>query len=81
MKAAFKGLTSEALASSQQELVSLADRELGKKTEQHSTELESKKELIDSTLEHMSQTLKTVPTELEKNQKNVSDVLDKSAEL
>ena len=36
MKAAFKGLTSEALASSQQELVSLADRELGKKTEQHS---------------------------------------------
>ncbi|MCY4061780.1 MAG: DNA recombination protein RmuC [Chloroflexi bacterium] len=80
MKAAFKGLTSEALASSQQELVSLADRELGKKTEQHSTELESKKELIDTTLEHMSQTLKTVPTELEKNQKNVSDVLDKSAE-
>lgn len=80
MKAAFKGLTSEALASSQQELVSLADRELGKKTEQHSTELESKKELIDSTLEHMSETLKTVPTELEKNQKNVSDALDKSAE-
>lgn len=80
MKAAFKGLTSEALASSQQELVSLADRELGKKTEQHSTELESKKELIDSTLEHMSETLKTVPTELEKNQKNVSETLDKSAE-
>ncbi len=80
MKAAFKGLTSEALASSQQELVSLADRELGKKTEQHSTELDSKKELIDTTLEHMSETLKTVPTELEKNQKNVSDVLDKSAE-
>ena len=80
MKAAFKGLSSEALANSQQELVSLADRELGKTTEQHSTELESKKELIDSTLEHMSATLKTVPTELEKNQKNVSDVLDKSAE-
>ena len=81
MKAAFKGLSSEALASSQQELVSLADRELGKKTEQHTTELESKKELIDSTLEHMSDTLKTVPTELEKNQKNVSEALGKSAEL
>jgi len=80
MKAAFKGLTSEALASSQQELVSLADRELGKKTEQHTTELESKKELIDTTLEHMTDTLKTVPTELEKNQKNVSEALDKSAE-
>ena len=80
MKAAFKGLTSEALASSQQELVSMADRELGKTTEQHSSELESKKELIDSTLEHMSVTLKTVPTELEKNQKNVSEALDKSAE-
>ncbi|MCY3916118.1 MAG: DNA recombination protein RmuC [Chloroflexi bacterium] len=80
MKAAFKGLTSEALASSQQELVSLADRELGKKTVQHSTELESKKELIDSTLAHMSETLKTVPSELEKNQKQVSETLDKSAE-
>ena len=80
MKAVFKGLTSEALASSQQELVSLADRELGKKTEQHTSELESKKELIDSTLEHMSDTLKTVPTELEKSQKNVADALDKSAE-
>ncbi|MCY3832454.1 MAG: DNA recombination protein RmuC [Chloroflexi bacterium] len=80
MKAAFKGLASEALASSQQELVSLADRELGKKTVQHSTELESKKELIDSTLEHMSETLKTVPSELEKNQKNVSETLDKSAD-
>ncbi|MCY3866471.1 MAG: hypothetical protein OXG68_13625, partial [Chloroflexi bacterium] len=80
MKAAFKGLTSEALASSQQELVSLADRELGRKTEQHSTELESKKELIDSTLAHMSETLKTVPSELEKNQKHVSETVDKSAE-
>lgn len=79
MKAAFKGLSSEALASSQQELVSLADRELGKKTEQHSTELESKKELIDTQLQQMSDTLRTVPTELEKNQKGVSDVIEKSA--
>lgn len=82
MKVAYKGLASEALASSQQELVSLADRELGKKTEQHTTELESKKELIDQQLASMSKsmtdTLNTVPTELEKNQKNVSEVIDKS---
>ena len=78
MKSAFKSLSSEALTSSQKEFLSLADRELDKKTEQHATELESKKELIDTTLEHMSETLKTVPTELDKNQKSVTEVLDKS---
>lgn len=80
LKASFSSLSSEALAKNQQDFLSLADRELGKKTEQHTTELESKKELIDTTLEHMSDTLKTVPPELEKNQKNVSEALDKSAE-
>ncbi len=80
MKSSFKGLSAEALASSQQELISLADRELGKKTEQHSTELQSKKDLIDLSLESMTKTLNTVPTELEKNQNKVTEVLDKSAE-
>ena len=84
MKSSFKSLSSEALASSQQELIALADRELDKKTEQHSTELETKKELIDTQLQSMSksmtETLSTVPTELEKNQTKVAEVLDKSAE-
>lgn len=84
MKASFKSLSSEALADSQSQFLSLADRELDKKTEQHATELESKKELIDTQLQSMSKsmtdTLNTVPTELEKNQTKVAEVLDKSAE-
>ena len=84
MRSSFKSLSSEALTSNQQEFLSLADRELDKKTEQHATELESKKELIDSQLQSMSksmtETLNTVPTELEKNQSKVAEVLDKSAE-
>ncbi|MCY4466081.1 MAG: DNA recombination protein RmuC [Chloroflexi bacterium] len=80
MKSSFRSLSSEALTNNQKEFLSLADRELDKKTEQHATELKGKKQLIDSTLEHMSETLKTVPTELERNQKNVSEVLDKSTE-
>ena len=84
MKSSFKSLSSEALADSQSQFLSLADRELDKKTEQHATELESKKELIDTQLQSMSksmtETLNTVPTELEKNQTRVAEVLDKSAE-
>ena len=79
MKSSFKSLSSEALTSNQKEFLSLADRELDKKTEQHSTELESKKELIDTQLQQMTDTLNTVPTELDKNQKNVSEVIEKSA--
>ena len=78
MKSSFKSLSSEALTSNQKEFLSLADRELDKKTEQHSTELESKKELIDTQLQQMTDTLNTVPTELDKNQKNVSEVIEKS---
>ncbi len=80
MKSSFKSLSSEALTSNQETFLSLADRELDKKTEQHATELESKKELIDTQLQNMSETLKTVPTELEKNQNKVTEVIDKSAE-
>ncbi len=78
MKKSFGSLSSEALTSNQKEFLSLADRELDKRTEQHATELESKKELIDQQLQQMSETLKTVPTELEKSQTKVADVLDKS---
>lgn len=82
LKASFSSLSSEALAKNQQDFLSLADRELGKKTEQHTTELESKKELIDQSLDSMSKsmkdTLNTVPTNLEKNQNKVAEVLDKS---
>ncbi len=80
MKSSFRSLSSEALTNNQKEFLSLADRELDKKTEQHATELDSKKELIDTQLQNMSETLKTVPTELEKNQSKVSEVLDKSAQ-
>ncbi len=84
MKSTFKSLSSEALTDSQNQFLSLADRELDKKTEQHATELESKKELIDTQLQSMSksmtETLNAVPTELEKNQTKVAEVLDKSAE-
>ena len=80
MKSSFKSLSSQALTDNQKEFLSLADRELDKKTEQHATELDSRKELIDTQLQNMSDTLKTVPTELEKNQNKVSEVLDKSAQ-
>ncbi|MCY4147057.1 MAG: DNA recombination protein RmuC [Chloroflexi bacterium] len=80
MKSSFRSLSSEALTNNQKEFLSLADRELGKKTEQHATELDSKKELIDTQLQNMSETLKTVPTELEKSQTKVSEALGKSAE-
>ena len=80
MKSSFRSLSSQALTDNQKEFLSLADRELDKKTEQHATELDSRKELIDTQLQNMSDTLKTVPTELEKNQNKVSEVLDKSAQ-
>ena len=78
MESSFKSLSSQALTSNQSEFLTLADRELDKKTEQHATELDSKKELIDQQLEQMTDTLKTVPTELDKSQKNVSQVIEKS---
>ncbi len=80
MRSSFRSLSSEALTNNQKEFLSLADRELDKKSEQHATELASKKELIDTQLQNMSDTLKTVPTELEKNQQHVSEVLGKTTE-
>ena len=78
-KTSFSSLSSEALKSTQESFLTLANDKLADQTKLHTTELEGKKESIDTTLEHMSETLKTVPTELEKNQKNVSEVIEKSA--
>lgn len=82
MKSSFKNLSSEVLTSNQQDFLSLADREFNKKTEQHSTELESNKKLIDQSLQSMSnamtKTLSTVPTNLEKNQNKVAEAMDKT---
>ena len=78
-KASFSSLSSEALKSNQESFLNLANDKFSDQSERHSGELESKKELIDTQLQNMSETLNTVPTVLEKNQKNVSEVLDKSA--
>ena len=79
MKKSFSSLSSEALKSNQESFLNLANDKLGTQTQQHTTELEGKKELIDQQLENMSETLKTVPTELEKSQKNVGETIEKSA--
>ena len=78
-KTSFSSLSSEALQSNQERFLNLANNKFADQAKRHSSELDSKKELIDTQLQQMSETLKTVPTELEKNQKGVSDVIEKSA--
>ncbi len=80
MKKTFDSLSSEALNSNQERFLNLANDKFTDQTQQHSSELESKKELIDQQLQQMSETLKTVPAELEKSQSKVTQVLDKSTE-
>ena len=80
MKSSFKSLSSDALQDNQDSFLNLAKDKLDTQTQQHSTELDSKKELIDQQLKQMSETLKTVPTELEKNQTKVTEILDKSSD-
>ncbi|MCY4071834.1 MAG: DNA recombination protein RmuC [Chloroflexi bacterium] len=80
MKKTFDSLSSEALNKNQERFLNLANDKFSDHTERHSSELESKKELIDTQLQQMSETLKTVPTELEKSQTKVAEVLDKSTE-
>ncbi|MXX82854.1 MAG: DNA recombination protein RmuC [Chloroflexi bacterium] len=80
MALTFRSLSAEALTNTQKEFLLLADRELDKKSQEHATELAAKKALIDTQLQTMSETLRTVPNELEKNQKSVGEVLDRSAE-
>ena len=79
LKASFSSLSSEALTSNQESFLNLANDKFADQSDRHSSELDSKKDLIDTQLRQMSDTLKTVPTELEKNQKGVSEVIEKSA--
>ena len=82
MKASFESLSNEALLRNQQEFLELAKGKFENQEKQHSTTLETKKELIDQQLQSMSksmtETLNTVPENLEKNQNKVAEVLDKS---
>ncbi len=78
IKSSFDSLSSEALNKNQERFLNLANDKFSDQTDRHSSELESKKELIDTQLQQMSDTLKTVPTELEKSQSKVTEVLDKS---
>ena len=82
MKSSFESLSNEALLSNQREFLELASSRFEDQEKQHSHTLEGKKELIDQQLQSMSnsmtETLNTVPTNLEKNQNKVTEVLDKS---
>ena len=79
-KTAFTSLSADALKETQETLLNLANDKSEAQTKAHSAELESKKELIDQQLEHMSETLKTVPTELGKSQDKVNEVLQQSTQ-
>jgi len=79
-KSSFSSLSAEALKESQTTLLNLANDKLADQTERHSSELENKKGLIDQRLEDIKETLGGVPTELEKNQQRVSEVLQQSTQ-
>ena len=82
MKSAFESLSNEALLRNQQEFLELARGRFDDQEKQHSATLDNKKELIDQRLETMSRsltdTLNTVPANLEKNETRVSEALGKS---
>ena len=80
MKDSFGNLSSEALRKNQESLIAHTDQQLDTQTRLHNSALGAKKELIDQQLEQMSETLKTVPTQLESNQSKVSEVLQQSTE-
>ena len=80
MKSSFDSLSSQALQSSQESFLALANDKFADQTERHSSDLETKKVLIDQRLDSMKETLGAVPAELEKNQKHVSDVLQQSTQ-
>ena len=82
MKTAFESLSNEALLRNQQEFLELARGRFEDQQKQHGATLDSKKELIDQQLSSMSktmtETLNTVPANLEKNETRVSEALGKS---
>ncbi len=71
--------STQSLKESNETYLKQVDDKTLSQTKAHIAELEAKKKLIDQHLEQMSETLKTVPSELEKNQRNVSEVIEKSA--
>ena len=81
-KSTFTSLSQEALTSSQESFLNLANDKFADQSKAHSSELENKKELIGAQLQSMAtamtETLDTVPTNLEKNQTKVVAALDKS---
>jgi len=80
LKSAFESLAAQALQNNQSSFLELAGVQFSAQSQRYSSELEGKKSLIDSQLSQMSDTLKTVPSELEKNQRQVSEVIDKSTQ-
>ena len=82
MKDAFESLSNEALLRNQQEFLELARGRFEDQQKQHGATLDSKKELIDQQLSSMSktmtETLNTVPVNLEKNENRVTEALGKS---
>ncbi len=80
MKSSFSSLSAKALTSSQQDFLNIANDKFEGQTERHENKLDEKEKLIDQQLGQMSDTLKEVPVKLNENQKNVSDVLDKSTQ-
>lgn len=78
MKKTFDSLSAEALNQNQERFLNLANDKFANQTERHSIELEGAEKQIDTRLQHMKDTLDTVPAELEKNQQNVGDVIEKS---
>ncbi len=78
MKKTFDGLSAEALNKNQERFLNLANDKFTHQAERHNIELEGKEKQIDTRLQQMKDTLDTVPAELEKNQQNVGDVIEKS---
>ncbi len=83
MKSSFESLSNEALLRNQTQFLELASGRFEDQEKQHSNALEGKKELIDTQLQamskSMSETLNTVPERLDKNEKTVGEVIEKSA--
>ena len=79
MKKTFDSLSAEALNKNSERFLNLANDKFANQTERHNIELEGAEKQIGTRLQQMKETLDIVPAELEKNQKGVSDVIEKSA--
>ncbi len=70
--------SAQSLRQSNQDFLNQLNEKSEAQTKAHIAELEAKKKLIDQQLQQMAETLKTVPSELDKNQQNVSQIIEKS---